>query len=188
MKTLINNSAFKGCLGVAVIAASMLAAPSAMAEEHQKEISIAASIDSSSNSGGGTSYSSTMTFINAAAGYYFKPKLVGMMNISLFSTDYAGTTSTSFGLGVGAKYYFGEAAKSKWVPFVLGYVDVDTMDAGGTSFSGGGITAGGGVSNFITEQVSMDITLEGYARSLSGGGISLTSSGGRLLFGMTARF
>jgi hypothetical protein len=187
----------KKTICLAVITASVIFAPCAMAEKGMWEISIAGNIENSSskykvNGVTGASQDSTNTFINVDVGRYFTPRLVGRVDLSMFGTDSAGTSSVGTGIGAGVKYYFGEAAKAQWVPFVNGGVNVvmQSIKATGvsTSYSGAGLVGGGGVSYFITEEVSGDISLQAFYNSLSGSGVDLTQSGTRLLFGLTARY
>lgn len=185
-------------IGLAVIAASVIFAPCAMAaEKGMWEISVAGNIENSTSkykvSGTTTSQDTTDTFINVDVGRYFTPRLVGRVDLSMFGSksgsDYS---SLGTGIGVGVKYYFGEAAKSQWVPFVNGGVNVVMLSAKSagvtTDYSGAGLVGGGGVSYFITEEVSGDISLQGFYNSMSGSGIDVTQSGTRLLFGLTARY
>lgn len=182
---------------VAVIAASVFVAPCAMAEKGMWELSVAGNIEKSSSKtkvNGYTSPStdSTNTFINLDVGRYFTSKLVGRVDLSMFGTDSSGTSSVGTTIGVGVKYYFGEAAKSQWVPFVNGGVNLVglSMKAAGTTttYSGAGLAGGGGVSYFITEEVSGDISLQGFYNAMTGSSVDMTQSGTRLLFGLTARY
>jgi hypothetical protein len=185
----------KICL--AVITASVLFAPCAMAEKGMWEMSIAGNIEKSSskykvNGVTGASQDSTNTFINFDVGRYFTSRLVGRVDLGMFGTDSAGTSSVGTTLGVGVKYYFGEAAKAQWVPFVNGGINVVGLSAKAagvtTTYSGAGLVGGGGVSYFITEEVSGDISLQAFYNSMSGSGVDLTQSGTRLMFGLTARY
>ncbi len=182
----------KRSIGVALIVASVCVAPSAMAQEGMWEISVAGNIEDSSSTydAGGFSSTSdtTSTFVNANIGKYFTSKLVGRVNLSLFGSDSGGAKSTGTAAGVGVKYYFGEAAKSQWVPFVDGGVNVVQVESGGTTVSGAGLAGGGGVSYFITEEVSGDISGQLFYNYMSGGGFDVTQDGFRLLFGLTARY
>ena len=178
------NTNYKTLVSSALIAASTLTSPLALAEKGQMETSVAASIDSSKANG----QSSTMTYVIAEVGRYFTPKLVGKVNASVFGFDSGGTTSTTIGVGAGAKYYFGESAKSKFVPFVLGDINVLSSDSGGSSATGYGLEGGGGVAYFVTEDVSMDLSLKLYTQSFSSNGFTYDQSGQKLLFGITARY
>lgn len=182
----------KNTIRLAIIAASMLAAPYAMAEAGMWEISVAGNVENSSSefdTGAGTSSSdSTNTFINVDVGRYFTSKLVGRVNLSMFGSESGSTKSLGTGLGVGVKYYFGEAAKSQWVPFVNGGLSIVAVESAGTTFNGFGAVGGGGVSYFITEEVSGDVSLQGFANYMTGSSVDLTQTGTRVLFGLTARY
>jgi len=143
-------------------------------------------------------------------GMYIDPKTVLSLNLmeTISSTEYAGitgtTTSTSMMmmLGVGAKQYLGEPAKSATVPYVLGSAGfilmLSSTDSpmtcaafvgcrGGyesTTDTGFSFQGGGGIAHFMTEAVSIDGTLQFYSNSIGGG----TSSGLRLNAGITARY
>jgi len=175
---------------VAAIAASMFFATSAMAQKGAWEMSFAGNIESSTDSySGGGSTDSKSTYVNVDVGRYFTDKLVGRVSVGLFGTDSGGNKTTMMNVGVGVKYYFGEAAASKWVPFVNGGFNVAQMDAGAISASGFGAILGGGVSHFMTEQVSMDLSLQAFTNSMStSNNFDYTNSGSRILFGITARY
>ena len=187
----------KKSVGLLVIAASVFAAPCAMAEKGKWEMSIAGNVENSSstvkvNGVSGPSQDSTNTFVNVDVGRYFTSKLVGRVNLSMFGSDSGGAKTTGTAIGVGVKYYFGESAKSAWVPFVNGGINVVGAEtkAGNTTFSftGAGLVGGGGVSYFISEDVSADLSLQAFANSMSSGSTDMTQSGTRLLFGLTGRF
>jgi hypothetical protein len=129
-------------------------------------------------------------------GIYINPKTVVSINLmeTISSTEAAGTTSTNMLMmvGVGAKQYLGEPAKSATVPYALGSAGFILMLAStetaavynswtetGFSFQGGG-----GIAHFMTEAVSIDGTLQFYSNSIAGS----TSSGLRLNVGLTARY
>ena len=180
-------------IGMAVIVASVFAASSAMAaQQGMWEMSVAGNIENSSSTYDAGGFSSTQdttsTFVNVNVGKYFTPKLVGQVNLSLFGSDSGGAKSTGTAVGAGVKYYFGEAAKAQWVPFVDGGVNVVQFESGGTTVSGAGLVGGGGVSYFITEEVSGDISGQLFYNFMSGGGFDVTQSGVRLLFGLTVRY
>jgi outer membrane protein W len=187
----------KKSIALLVIAASVFAAPSAMAEKGKWEMSIAGNVENSTSktkvNGTSTgSTDSTNTFINVDVGRYFTSKLVGRVDLSMFGTDSGGTSSVGTAIGVGVKYYFGEAAKSAWVPFVNGGVSVVGLSAKSagttTTFSGAGLVGGGGVSYFISEDVSADLSIQAFANSMTGSSVDLNQSGTRVLFGLTGRF
>jgi hypothetical protein len=187
----------KKSISLLVIAVSMFAAPCAMAEKGMWEMSIAGNVENSSstvkvNGVSGASQDSTNTFVNVDVGRYFTSKLVGRVSLAMFGSDTAGSKSTGTAIGVGVKYYFGEGAKSQWVPFVNGGINVVGAEAKSgnttTSFTGAGIVGGGGVSYFISEDVSADLSLQGFANSMTSGNFDMTQSGTRFLFGLTGRF
>ena len=184
-------------IGTVVFAASMLVATSAFAEKGKWEISIAGNIDDQTQDisapGGFTSSSdSTSTFVNLDIGRYFTSKLVGRVSLSLSGNESTGSSTTGTTVGVGLKYYFGEAAKSSLVPFVQGGLNGVFFEStsGGTSsdFFGVGVLGGGGLSYFISEDVSADLSLQVYANTLTGDLVDMDQSGTRLLFGLTARY
>ena len=158
-----------------VLAISMFAASSAMAAGG-KEISLSGFLDNNS--------SVSMTMVNASFGMAIKPRLIAKVSVNTIIMDAGGSKSTILGAGVGGKYYFGEAAKSAWVPYVLADVSLNLMDTGGTSSTGLGLDGGGGVSNFITEDVSLDADARAYYQNFSGTSLS----GVRVTVGVTARF
>lgn len=185
-----------GSIGAAVIATSIFAAPSAMAEKGMWEMSVAANIESSTSTVttdfGSFSSDTTQTFITADVGRYFTPKLVGRVSASMFgSDDGQGNSSLGTNVGAGIKFYFGEGAKSKWVPFVQGGLNIAIYDGGTFTASGMGIVGGGGVSHFLTEEVSLDISGQYYYDYMTMdtvGSPTLENDGLRILFGLTARY
>jgi len=179
-------------IGMAVVAASVFVAPAAMAQKGMWEMSVAGNIEDSTTKVGNTSTTTTNTFINVDVGRYFTSKLVGRVSVSMFGTEGGGSKSIGTGVGAGVKYYFGEAAKAQWVPFVNGGLNVvqqeSTAAGTTTTYTGVGVVGGGGVSYFITEEVSGDISAQYFNNTLSGGGVDLDQDGFRLLFGLTARY
>jgi hypothetical protein len=189
---LLGGNKMKKSIGLALIMASVFAAPSAMAQKGMWEMSVAGNVENSTNEydtgAGTTSIDSTNTFINVDVGRYFTPKLVGRVSVGMFGSETGGTKSLGMTVGAGVKYYFGEAAKSQWVPFVNGGLNIVSLDAGGTTYSGAGVVGGGGVSYFITEEVSGDVSLQAFGNYMTGNSIDVTQTGTRLLFGLTARY
>jgi hypothetical protein len=185
-------------LGLAFIAASVFVAPCAMAEKGMWELSVAGNVENSSSKTKGHGYTSpstdtTNTFVNVDVGRYFTPRLVGRVDLGIFGSDSSSFSSVGTTVGVGVKYYFGEAAKSKWVPFVNGGANVvrlSSKPSGGasTTYLGEGLVGGGGVSYFITEEVSGDISLQAFYNGMTASSVDLTQSGVRALFGLTARY
>jgi len=91
------------------------------------------------------------------------------------------------------KYYFEEAAKSQFVPFVEGDLHLvgitNTTSTTTSTINGAGMSAGVGASYFITEDVSGDVSVQAFADTLSSdAGVDITQSGVRVLFGLTARY
>lgn len=189
---LLGGNKMKKSIGMALIVASVFAAPSAMAQKGMWEMSVAGNVENSTSTydagGFSSSTDTTSTFVNVTVGKYFTSKLVGQVNVSLFGSDSGGAKSTGTAAGAGVKYYFGEAAKAQWVPFVDGGVNLVQFESGGTTVSGAGLAGGGGVSYFITEEVSGDISGQLFYNFMSGGGFDVTQDGFRLLFGLTARY
>lgn len=167
------------------IATSFFVASSAMAAEGQKEISVQGSIDKTSSSG----QTSSNTFVMGSLGYYYTPTLVLRGTLMVMGSESAGSDSTTTGVGAGVKYYFGESAQSAWVPFAIAGINMISMTGTGFDASGREIDIGVGVSKFISENVSFDITGEKTTSSLtiSGGG-TYDADGTRITFGMTARY
>lgn len=174
---------------LAVLVLSMFAASSAMAAGNKNELSVSGSIDSgTSKVSGGASTNLSATTVMVGLGQYLTSQLVLKEVVYLMSTDSAGTKNETMAVGVGAKYYFGAQNKGAWVPFAGGTVNYVTSKSAGISISGSGLAAGGGVSYFVTEDVSGDIELQAYSNSISGGGFKYTQSGTKVLFGTTVRF
>jgi hypothetical protein len=172
-----------------------------MAEKGKWEMSIAGNIENSTSkvkvSGfSDTSSDSTNTFVNVDVGRYFTSRLVGRVDLGMFGTDTGGSKSMGTTVGAGVKYYFGESAKSAWVPFVQGGVNIVAVETTSTvagkstttSLGGAGLVGGGGVSYFISEDVSADLALQLFYNSLTSSSFDMTQSGTRLLFGLTGRF
>jgi len=185
----------KNNISAAVIVASMFMASSAMAEKGMWEMSVAANLDNTSSTVSGVGFSSTtdttQTFVSADVGRYFTPKLVGRVSLSMFGSDDGTTSTLGTTVGAGVKYYFGEAAQSKWIPFIQGGVNFVMFDMGTTNAYGVGLAGGGGVSHFLTEDVSLDLTGQLFYNSMTidtTGSPTLESSGQRILFGITARY
>ncbi|HLP98836.1 MAG TPA: outer membrane beta-barrel protein [Sideroxyarcus sp.] len=181
-------------IGAVVIAASMLVATSALAEGMKNELSVSANIDSSTTttSPGNTSTSNSSNMVMVGLGQYLTPKFVLKENIFLMQAGSGNGKTDTIMVGAAAKYYFGLPAKSAWVPFAGGGINIVSTKSGGFSSSGIGIQAGGGVSYFVTEAVSGDIELQGYGNYTSGTvgntTIDVTTTGAKLLIGTTVRF
>lgn len=194
---------------VVVAVLSMFVAGSAMAEE-----SLISKLMSGGSSGGGfareTSINGMIDFadnmttgmIFLREGRYIDPTTVISLNLLDVISDSGTTTSNMMMLGLGAKKYLGQPAKSAMVPFLLGSAGISfmssTTDTTTTNpFTGATTTTstssfdtgfsyqlGGGLAQFINENVSMDGDLQYYSNSIGG----FTSSGVRLSLGMTVRY
>lgn len=176
---------------------SMFMAGAAVAQEGKWEMSVAGNMTATTTDVNGFTSDSTNTFLYFRLGQYLSPELVVSGNIAMFGSSSGGGTTTNVGttFGLGAKYYMDAAAKSAFVPFVEGEVHavVMTSDAPGiaaTTTSGGGFAFGVGGSYFLTEDVSADIAIQGFADGLTqdNSSASMTQSGVRMLFGLTARY
>lgn len=185
----------KGLIAAAVMA--MCAANPALAQEGKWELSVAGNMTATTTDVNGSTSDSTNTFIYFRLGQYLSPELVVSGNIAMFGSSSGGGTTTNVGttFGLGAKYYLDGATKSAFVPFVEGEVHavVMTSDAplvAATTTSGGGFAFGVGGSYFITEDISADISVQGFADGLTSdtSSASITQSGVRMLFGLTARY
>lgn len=185
----------KSMVAAAVLA--MCAASPAMAQEGKWEMSVAGNMTATTTDVNGFSSDSTNTFLYFRLGQYLSPELVVSGNVSMFGSSSGGGTTSSVGttFGIGAKYYLDGAAKSAFVPFVEGEVHavVMTSDSPGvasTTTSGGGFAFGVGGSYFLTEDVSADIAIQGFADGLTSdtSNADMTQSGVRMLFGLTARY
>ena len=189
-----------GSICMATILASMFVSHSALAEKGMWEMSVAGNISNTSSTYtstfGSSTTDTTQTFINADVGRYFTPKLVGRVSVSMFGSDSGGgNSSLGTAAGVGVKYYFGEAAKSKWIPFIQGGVNIvmfSSTSAGNSSDAfGAGVVGGGGISHFLTEEVSIDLAGQLFYNSMTvnvTGSPTLEDSGQRVIFGVTARY
>lgn len=201
MKTYSKLKISKGNISAVLITASLFVAPSAIAQKGMWEMSIAGNIENKSSTTtttfGSSTQDQTQTYVNANVGRYFTPKLVGRINLSMFGSDSGASSSLGTAVGAGVKFYFGEAAKSKWVPFVEGGVNIVMLSmtspapVGTTNAYGAGIVGGGGVSHFLTEDVSIDLSGQIFYDSLTidtTGSPTMENSGQRILFGITARY
>lgn len=184
----------------AVLAGGVLPT-AAQAQALKNEVSIATNVDASSTSCSGcTSTNTTTSSVFGSYGYYFTPRLVGLLGMGFVgstssSSGSPSTTTSVFILDVGAKYYFGDFKKGDFVPFVDLTLEAASArsDSGGnsTTISGGGLSGGGGFSYFVTEQTSFDASLNLYGRSLTSnvaGSPTLNQSGVVLALGFTTRF
>lgn len=188
----------------AVAMLSMFVAGSAMAEEsmfssllnggksaggYAGERTLMGMIDIGDTTTTGTVFLSEGRYIDA------KTVISFVLMDTLSVTDSGGpaeSVSNFMTIGMGAKYYLGEPAKSATVPFVLGNAGILFMSSSTTvsgvtydsSETGFSIQGGGGFAHFVTEEVSLDGTAQVYSHSISG----TSTSGVRLNVGLTARF
>jgi len=173
-------------IALSFILASAVVAPSAFAEGSKVEASVYGNLSSSTASYSGAT-AVTSTVIGLTGGYYITPKLVVNALVMVNGTETSGYDSQTLNIGGGVKFYFGNSAKNAVVPFVLG--DIVIVSTSGTSSATGyGMQAGGGVSYFITEALSADVTGKLTYNSMSSSGTSFTTTGGLVNFGLTARF
>jgi len=178
---------------VAIAVLSMFAAGSALAQEDKWEVSAAGNMTATSTDYGAGTSDSTSTFLYFRLGKYLSPQMVVSGNISVFGNDDGTNSSVGSTLGGGVKYYFEEAAKSQFVPFVEGDLHLvgitNTTSTTTSTINGAGMSAGVGASYFITEDVSGDVSVQAFADTLSSdAGVDITQSGVRVLFGLTARY
>lgn len=177
---------------IAVLVMSAFAATSAMAAGNKNETSIAGSLDFQS-----TPSSTTTGMVMLDQGFYLSPQLVARVSLFELLSDSAAMSSAMMSIGGGVKYYLGQSSKSAVVPFVLGgagfsFLSVSTpvtcgfVCTGGTSsYTGFSYQGGAGVAFFMTEDVSVDGTLQYYSNSFGSG---MDTSGLRLNVGITARY
>lgn len=183
----------KKSIGLVIMVASMFAASSALAQEGKMEVSVAGNMTATTTDTGFGTSDSTSTFLYLRLGQYLSPQLVVSGNIAMFGNDDGSSSSVGTNFGLGAKYYVGESAKSQFVPFVEADVHAVVITSTTTTttytMTGGGMSMGVGGSFFITEDVSADISVQGFADALSDDyGAEITQSGVRFLFGLTARY
>lgn len=149
----------------------------AFAEEKQQEISVSGNFTSQISPSGG---SNTM-FLLGHYGRYFKPQILGTVNVMAMNS---GSSFNMFGAGVGGKYYFKVGQKGDFVPFVDADVMIITLKVAGTSTTPFQISAGGGASYFLTETASVDGRASLQFQSASGN----TSTLFNVVVGLTQRF
>lgn len=179
----------------ATVLAMFMASP-AMAQEGKWEASVAGNMTATTTDVNGFSSDSTSTFVYFSLGKYLSPELVVSGNLSMFGSSSNGGATSDIGttFGLGAKYYLSGAAKSEFVPFVEGDVHAVVINnetpSTSSTMSGGGVAFGIGGSYFITEDVSADVKVQGFADSLTSdtSNVDITQSGVRMLFGLTARY
>ena len=167
-----------------LILASALVAPSAFAAGNKMEASVFGNLSSSTASGGGGT--TTQTTVAVTGGYYVMPRLVVNALVMVNGTKAGNLDSQLLNIGGGVKFYFGDAAKSAIVPFVVGDIVIVTTSGTGGGSTGYGFDAGGGASYFITEALSADVVGKFTYNSFSSP--SFTTTGAIVNFGLTARF
>lgn len=137
----------KTYLVAALLALGM--ASTAFAEEKQQEIGINGFYQNQVSPSGG----SDTLFVQGHYGRYFKPQLLGTVNVLGITS---GSVSQTIGAGVGAKYYFKVGQKGDFVPFVDADVMVLAVKAGIWTSTPVQVSAGGGASYFLSETASFD--------------------------------
>jgi hypothetical protein len=183
----------KNSMVVATLLAMCAASP-AIAQEGKWEMSVAGNMTATTTDVNGFTSDSTNTFLYFRLGQYLSPELVVSGNVAMFGSGDGTNTNVGTTFGIGAKYYLDGAAKSAFVPFVEGEVHavVATSETATTTSttSGGGFAFGVGGSYFLTEDVSADIAIQGFADSVTNdtSNADMTQSGVRMLFGLTARY
>lgn len=152
----------------------------------RNEVSFFGSIDNqSTNNGGG---SSTAESVYASYGRYFTPQIVGTVNGFIMQSGSGSTKMTLTNVGVGAKYYFKVGKAGDWTPFVEGGVEASSVDSGGTSYSGAGVTVAGGVTYWLTEAAGLNIDGRYKTDSYTVSGVSITTTHTMAEFGLTVKF
>lgn len=121
----------------------------AFAEEKKQEIGVNGFYQNQVSPSGG----SDTLFVQGHYGRYFKPQLLGIVNVLGIKS---GSTSQTFGAGVGAKYYFKVGQKGDFVPFVDADVMVLAVKSGIWTSTPIQLSAGGGASYFLSETASFD--------------------------------
>ena len=183
--------------------AAVVNEPAVATKRHRKETSLAGYFQKQT-----TPDSSSTIFVKLDQGFYFTPRFLGTVSVNGLITGSGNSEVTMMGVGVGLKYYFRDAAKSRVVPFVLGNVGLSMLSLPysktyfcGTTctpytvnytdfLAGYALQVGGGLAIFMTEDVSTDISLQAYSNNYSAGTYypSMTQGGAVLNFGITARF
>lgn len=162
-------------LAIAIAAAAL--AGNALAQEKQNEVSLYGDM-SSTDTGGTSTRTSTIQF---SYGKYLTSNVVGKINYMIMDSDGSKVSD----LGLGARYYFKPAGKQgDVVPFVGAGIELITYNTGGSSSSGSGVGAEGGVAMFVSESTSID--LRAYFQTVQIEGTSATRTGFNV--GTTYRF
>jgi hypothetical protein len=180
-------------LKYAVLMAALGFSMGAMAAEKSNEVSLAGSLTSTTSGSGANKSTNDAVNMFAAFGHYFTPQLVGQVGLGVIGTSTGSSTSSSaLILGVGAKYYFLDAHKGDTVPFAGARLDLVGLSSksSGTTTTGEGsqITGFVGVSNFVSETASLDLTLSASAGTVTFAGVSSDYTATRLEVGFTQRF
>lgn len=161
---------------VAAILATSLSS-NAFAEEKQQEISVSGNFTSQVDPSGG----SDTLFLLGHYGRYFKPQILGTVNVLAMKS---GSSFDMFGAGVGGKYYFKVGKKGEFVPFVDADVMVISVKSGNVSSTPLQIAAGGGASYFLSETASIDGRASLQFQTESGNNTTLFN----VMVGLTQRF
>lgn len=171
------------------LAAALCGSTAAMAAEKSNEVSLAGSMSSDSTTAGGTTTTTDSTNIYGSFGHYFTNQLVGQLALGVMASGSSGNTTNTLIMGAGAKYYFMDANKGDTVPFAGARLDLVSVSGTGFDASGSQITGFVGVSHFVSETASLDLTFSAAAGSIEvTGGSSVDTTRTSLDIGFTQRF
>ena len=116
-------------------------------------------------------------------GRYFRPQIVGTLEVSRERTEVPGADSATTALLVGAKYYFTPLRPQSIVPFIDAAIGVANTDNGPDDSTDLAWQFGGGVSWFFTSTTSFDAGLQLFYADTDS-----DTKGTRIFVGMTTRF
>jgi Outer membrane protein beta-barrel domain len=123
------------------------------------------------------------TRLSARYGRYFRPQIVGTLELSRERTEVPGADSATTAFLVGAKYYFTPLRPQSIVPFVDAAIGFAMSDNGPDDSTDLAWQFGGGVSWFFTSTTSFDAGLQLFYADTDS-----DTKGTRIFVGMTTRF
>src|SRR5687768_11024610 len=123
------------------------------------------------------------TRLSARYGRYFRPQIVGTLELTRERTEVPDRDSALTAFMVGAKYYFTPLRPQSIVPFLDAAIGVAISDNGPDDSTDLAWQFGGGVSWFFTSTTSFDAGLQLFYADTDS-----DTKGTRIFVGMTTRF
>lgn len=125
--------------------------------------------------GTGATTDDDLLALNASYGYFYQPNIEVGGSVSYEDQDSSGGEMTSWVLGGYARYWIDTRAQIR--PFVQGRIGLGNVDVNGTDDDLFEYAIGAGLSNFLSQNTSVDVLLEYSDRQFDNSNVQTSGIG-----------